>query len=229
MAKDITRYFSHDSNARNDERILRLRMRHKAAGYGVYFMLLERLRDEADYSSAKDYNTIAFDLREDAALIKSVIEDFGLFEFTDDGKRFYSESFLRRMRIKDEISAKRVAKAKTAAASRWKGQPTEVIAEALTTAPPCVSQDEAEYLKRFFAQQEPLRVLCKNLGLGPDDIGVIRKEADTILSAWKLSDVRHANYSDWARHLIATLNKRSYKVERPADYTFDGSLSGQSN
>ena len=36
-----TNYFSHDSNARNDERILLLRMKHGAAGYGVYFMLLE--------------------------------------------------------------------------------------------------------------------------------------------------------------------------------------------
>ena len=33
-------YFSHDSNARNDEKVIRLRMKHGAAGYGVYFMLL---------------------------------------------------------------------------------------------------------------------------------------------------------------------------------------------
>ena len=33
-------YFSHDSNARNDERIIRLRMKYGAAGYGVFFMVL---------------------------------------------------------------------------------------------------------------------------------------------------------------------------------------------
>ena len=102
-----TNYFSHDSNARNDEKLVRLRMKHGAAGYGVYFMILERLRDEADYMSAKDYNMIAFDLRVDAAIVKSVVEDFGLFTFTDDGKCFYSESFTRRMLVMEEASSRR--------------------------------------------------------------------------------------------------------------------------
>lgn len=71
-------------------------------------MILERLREEPEYMSVKDYNMIAFDLREDASLIKSVIEDFGLFVFTDDGKYFYSESFKQRMEIKDEQSRKKL-------------------------------------------------------------------------------------------------------------------------
>ena len=99
--KELTSYFPHDSNARNSDKLIRLRMRHKAAGYGVYFMILERLREEPEYTSVKDYNMIAFDLREDASLIKSVVEDFGLFVLTDDGKYFYSESFKQRMEIKD--------------------------------------------------------------------------------------------------------------------------------
>lgn len=113
-----TNYFSHDSNARNDEKLLSLRMRHGAAGYGVYFMICERLREENDYTSVKDYNIIAFDLRVDAALIKSVVEDFGLFAFTENGKRFYSESFLKRMEVKDEVSDAR----RKAALKRWKSE-----------------------------------------------------------------------------------------------------------
>lgn len=113
--KDINSYFSHDSNARNDDKLIRLRMKHGAAGYGVYFMILERLREEADYMSIKDYNMIAFDFRVDSSLVKSVIEDFGLFVFTEDGKCFYSESFMRRMEIKDAVRNKR----KDAAAKRW--------------------------------------------------------------------------------------------------------------
>ena len=115
--KDLKSYFPHDANARNDEKIIRLRMKHGAAGYGVYFMILERLRDATDYMSIKDYNIIAFDLRVDAALIKSVVEDFGLFVFahTDEGEYIYSESFTRRMEMKDEVSEKRRA----AASKRW--------------------------------------------------------------------------------------------------------------
>ena len=121
MAKrnSVTSYFPHDSNARNSDKIIRLRMRHKSAGYGVYFMILERLREEPNYMSVKDYNMIAFDLREDASLIKSVVEDFGLFVFTEDGKYFYSESFKRRMEIKDEKNKKRSEAGKIGLEKRW--------------------------------------------------------------------------------------------------------------
>ncbi|MCM1484061.1 MAG: DUF4373 domain-containing protein [Muribaculaceae bacterium] len=112
-------YFSHDSNARNDDRILRLRMRHGAAGYGVYFMILERLREEKDYTSATDYDMIAFDLHENPELIRSVVEDFGLFELSDSADRFYSASFMRRMEIKDENMRRRSAAAQRANRSRW--------------------------------------------------------------------------------------------------------------
>lgn len=112
-------YFSHDSNARNDEKILAVRMRHKSDGYATYFMLLERLREATDYLSIKDYNMLAFDFRVSAEVVKSVVEDFGLFEFTDDGKYFYSLSFLERMKIKDENAKKRSEAGRKGMESRW--------------------------------------------------------------------------------------------------------------
>lgn len=106
MAKK-TNCFSHDSNARNDTKVIALRMKHGAAGYGVYFMLLERLREEADYKSETDYTSISFDLSVDAELVRSVVEDFGLFKLSDDGKYFHSESFDARMQARDRIREKR--------------------------------------------------------------------------------------------------------------------------
>lgn len=103
----MNNYFSHDSNARNSTELLQVRIKFGAEGYGIYFMLLERLRDEEGYMSIKDYNTIAFDLHVDSSIVKSIIEDFGLFVFTDDGKYFYSEGFSKRMEKKDEVSKKR--------------------------------------------------------------------------------------------------------------------------
>ena len=115
----MANYFSHDSNARNSDKLIRLRMKHKAAGYGVYFMILERLREEEGYMSVKDYNMIAFDLREDTSLIKSVVEDFGLFVFTEDGEYFYSESFNARMEKMETTSEKRSNAGKIGAEKRW--------------------------------------------------------------------------------------------------------------
>lgn len=83
-------YFSHDSAARDDEKILALRMKHGWEGYGLYWALVEKLREATDYKLTTDYNVIAYDLRVSSAIIKSIINDFGLFAFSDDGKYFYS-------------------------------------------------------------------------------------------------------------------------------------------
>lgn len=129
MAKNKIGYFPHDVNARNDTKILALRAKHGAAGYGVYFMILERLRDSSDYMSVKAYNEVAFDLHVSAGLIKSVVEDFGLFTFTDDGERFYSESLNRRMKVIDEISRSRSEAGRRAINARWSKRDAGTIAD----------------------------------------------------------------------------------------------------
>lgn len=111
----MNNFFSHDSNARNSDKLITLRASMGAEGYGIYFMILERLREEPNYTSVKDYNMLAFDLRVGADKVKKVIENFGLFVFTDDGKHFYSEGFMRRMQIKDQQSEN----ARKAAEIRW--------------------------------------------------------------------------------------------------------------
>lgn len=102
----MIQYFSHDINARNDEKILRLRMKLGAAGYGIYFMLLERLASDPSHTCSTDYDILAYELREESDVIKSVVEDFALFILTNDNT-FYSESMMRRCKDRDRISAVR--------------------------------------------------------------------------------------------------------------------------
>ena len=248
-----TNYFSHDSNARNDEKLVRLRMKQGAAGYGVYFMILERLREEADYMSAKDYNMIAFDLRVDAAIVKSVVEDFGLFTFTDDGKCFYSESFTRRMDIKDTLRRQRSEGGKIGMKNRWKKEqgkqnkkvkPQPKAASALTPKPTPTTQpaDNQTCLKRFFGKENAsnLEVLLMNFGLKPDDITMIRKVAKEVVAEWEISKKEHTDYTDWSQHLIATMRikvkdkqqakgKTATETVPPstADYQYDGGFGSK--
>lgn len=111
----MNKYFPHDCNARSDERIIALRIKHGWTGYGLYFALIEKLCDSVCYSLKADYNLLAYDLRSDASLIKSVICDFGLFAFTEDSECFYSESLNRRMEPLDAKSKR----AQDAAKKRW--------------------------------------------------------------------------------------------------------------
>lgn len=115
-------YFSHDSNARNSDKLMKVRMKLGAEGYGIFFMLIERLREEEGYKSTIDYDTLAFDLRVDAEKVKQVVEDYDLFKFTEDGKYFYSDSFNERMEMMDVRAQQRKSKAKKAAEARWNKQ-----------------------------------------------------------------------------------------------------------
>jgi len=121
MAKMDARYFSHDSGARNDEKIKKLRIKHGANGYGIYFMLVELLFEATDYVLEYDLEALAFDLRVPKKIIKSVIEDFKLFVI-EDGK-FYSESLNRRVAKIIEKSKK----GKESAIKRWDNDNTQHI------------------------------------------------------------------------------------------------------
>lgn len=100
-------YFSHDSNARNDEKLLAVRMKHGWEGYGLFWAIIEKMRESSDYVLSKDYNLLAFDLRVSSDKIKSIIEEFGLFELTESGKGFYSNRLLDSMNKREEITQKR--------------------------------------------------------------------------------------------------------------------------
>ena len=112
-------YFNHDCDARNDEKLIALRIRYGAEGYGVYFMLIEMLQAAPGCTLEKDYKALAFDLRVSARRIKSIVEDFGLFTPTDGGKKFYSERLIRHLNEAEENERKRSEAAQYAASMRW--------------------------------------------------------------------------------------------------------------
>lgn len=107
-------YFSHDSNARNDQRIMKLRMKYGMVGYGIYWSIIEILREQEDYSlNIKDVDSIVYELREPEEMILSVIKDFDLFVIKNNV--FYSNSLKKRMRLREEKSDK----ARESARARW--------------------------------------------------------------------------------------------------------------
>ena len=135
-------YFSHDSNARNSDKLMKVRMKLGAEGYGIFFMLIERLREEEGYKSTIDYDTLAFDLRVDVEKVKQVVEDYDLFKFTEDGNYFYSDSFNERMEMMDKRAQQRKFKAKKAAEARWNKQ-SEDTSNAQTLPKQCSSNAQA--------------------------------------------------------------------------------------
>lgn len=107
-------YFSHDSNAHSDVKMLNLRYKWGWAGYGLYWAIIEKLRDADEYQlPLSSIPALSFNLHADAEMMESIIKDFELFIFDDEV--FYSDGLKQRMVIKDEKSLK----AKQAAEARW--------------------------------------------------------------------------------------------------------------
>ena len=111
MPKD-TFYFSHDYNARNDEKIKRLIRKHGMQGYGVFWSIVEDLYNNAN-ALRTDYEGIAYDLRSDSEIVASVINDFDLFIFNDDF--FGSNSVQERLNQRNTKSES----ARKSASYRW--------------------------------------------------------------------------------------------------------------
>lgn len=78
-------YFPHPSAMRNEINIIRMRQRWGSAGYGVYVMLLELLRESEGQQVFYFPEALAYSLHENnIEMLESVCRDFSLFTFTDD-------------------------------------------------------------------------------------------------------------------------------------------------
>ena len=130
MSKNNTYYFSHDSNALADIKISAMRSDYGLEGYGLYWVIIEMLRNESTYKLPLEKNTYrAIKLQSGANIdveqyIKDCINEYKEFDngsglFSTDGKYFWSESLLRRMIKMEEVSAKRKRAGKKGLEKRW--------------------------------------------------------------------------------------------------------------
>lgn len=119
-------YFSHDSNARNDQKIMILRTEFGWEGYGIYFAMLEIMFDDEETAiKKKALKAIAYANNIDYQKLSSIITlciSENLFEENEDsiwshGLKIRKEKYL-------EITRKRSEAGKKAMKNRWhKGDP----------------------------------------------------------------------------------------------------------
>jgi len=107
-------YFSHDFNARNDPKMIRLIQKMGHEGIGLYWCLVEYLYEQRGYLMLSECDCIAFEMHTHCDKIKMIVTDFDLFE--NDGIKFWSDSVLKRI---DTIIEKS-GKARKSAEIRWK-------------------------------------------------------------------------------------------------------------
>ena len=119
MAKDVY-YFPHDANARNDIKTVNMMSDYGMAGYGMYWFIVETLREAEGYKLQNNKQTwralarqMCINAQEVEKFIQDCIDDYELF--ATDGIAFWSNSLLKRMGKVDEIRMKR----SEASRKRW--------------------------------------------------------------------------------------------------------------
>jgi hypothetical protein len=121
MKKDAY-YFPHDSNAKDDPKCIMLIEELGLEGYGIFWVLIETLRDQPQYKApmsmlpalGRRYNSSGEKFR-------AVVTRYGLFSIDND-EFFYSEPFSRRMTAID-LKRKDLSEAgKRGNAIRWQSR-----------------------------------------------------------------------------------------------------------
>lgn len=159
-----TFYFSHDYNARQDDKIKRLIMKHGLLGYGIYWAIVENLYNNAN-ALRLDCELIAYEMRTSENVIDSIINEFDLFVI--DGDNFGSLSIERRLNERNEKSKK----ARDSANSRWEKLKND--ANALPTQSECNAIKESkgkENIVKEIIDVEIFNFSKSFLNLGVNDI-----------------------------------------------------------
>src|SRR6056297_2356237 len=88
-------YFPHFSNARNDRKLRRVRKELGAEGYGIYFMLLEVLREQTNFAyPLDDIDLLADELGTSEQKVRTIVANYGLFE-VNECEHFFSANLLK--------------------------------------------------------------------------------------------------------------------------------------
>ena len=93
MSKDAF-YFPHYCNARHDRKIKRLVKEFGLEGYGIYFMLLEVLREQSDLKfPMEDIDLLADEFGTSEPKVRTIVCNYKLFEI-DEEEQFFSPKML---------------------------------------------------------------------------------------------------------------------------------------
>ncbi|MBR6629187.1 MAG: DUF4373 domain-containing protein [Bacteroidaceae bacterium] len=172
-------YIPHPSNARLAGGLLRLRIDEGAAGYGIYWMILELLRDAPDYKLTADPRALAFAINEtDVDQVQRVINNLALFDHDTDGN-LYSPWLNEQLSAYDDKKRKLQEAGRRGAARRYQSKsidngvaiatPSGDDGVAIATHYNITQHDVTENTTPSESPEDDWRVVCQSQGLKVDD------------------------------------------------------------
>lgn len=92
MSKIKKHWFKHDFYTCNDQKMQKLDFKYPVVGYGIFFKIIELLYQN-DGEIQYDLDFISFTVNYDKEIVKSVINDFGLFSILDKDRLMNARVF----------------------------------------------------------------------------------------------------------------------------------------
>lgn len=139
-------FFVHPSTLQKMDSVLKMRMAEGSAGYGIYIMMLELLRDSENYRQHYDPAVIAWAMHEpDIDRLKRVCEAYDLFRI-DENQDISSPWLIATMAAHEERRQKLSAAGKKSAAVKAERK------ESLSTTLPPPSQGGCNVVERIAEQ-----------------------------------------------------------------------------
>lgn len=172
-------YIPHPSNARLAGGLLRLRIDEGSAGYGVYWMVLELLRDAQDYKLTADARALAFAINEpDIDLVQRIITNLALFDQDSEGNLF-CPWLNEQLSAYDDKKRKLQEAGRRGAARRYQAKsidngvaiatPSMDDGVAIAIQHNIIQHDVTENTTPPECQEEDWRVICQSQGLTVDE------------------------------------------------------------
>lgn len=172
-------YIPHPSNARLAGGLIRLRISEGSAGYGIYWMLLELLRDAPGYKLTADPKALAFAINEpDTTLVERVINNLALFDQDTEGNLF-SPWLNEQLSAYDDKKRKLQEAGRRGAARRYQAKsidngvaiatPSMDDGVAIAIQHNIMQHDVTENTTPSESPEDDWRVICQSQGLKVDD------------------------------------------------------------
>lgn len=180
-------YFPHFSNARHDRKIKRLRLQLGVEGYGIYFMLLETLRDQHDLRyPIDDLDLLADEFGTSVQKVQAVVFNYSLFELEDDEK-FFSPRLLLYLEPYFKAKQQRIEAGKASALKRMSSSRSTAVQTIDETA---VQQSKVNESKVKEKKEKESKELRKNkflLSVQEFDF-LLDDQFDSFVEYWTESD-----------------------------------------
>lgn len=208
MKKDAF-FFPHDSNANCDPKCMLLIHQLGLEGYGIFWVLIETLREQADYKCPLALiPVLAERFKTSAEKMKTVISSFDLFTIEED-KFFYSPSLMHRLEVMNIKKLRKVEAGRKAIAARW-GKPYEPntnVSQNEYERNSDVSKKEYEAIpsdstRRDNTRQDDTR---RDETIQDESINTLRTHSESLLSYFQLTPGTNPTEASMAAQMVRLL------------------------